>query len=48
VTGASPLPNSRLAVVDSSHFVWEEAAGEYASLLTEWAGGGHRAAAVRA
>ena len=39
------LPNSRLAVVDAGHFVWEEAAGEYASIVLDWAMGGYRDAA---
>ena len=30
------LPNSRLAVVDSGHFVWEAAPAEYASLVIGW------------
>ncbi len=30
------LPNSRLDVVDAGHFVWEEAAADYARLLTGW------------
>ena len=39
------LPNSRLAVVDAGHFVWEEEAGEYGSLVSDWATGGYRDAA---
>jgi pimeloyl-ACP methyl ester carboxylesterase len=27
------LPNSRLALIDAGHFVWEEAPAEYASLI---------------
>ncbi|HMN99871.1 MAG TPA: alpha/beta hydrolase [Miltoncostaeaceae bacterium] len=38
------LPHSRLAVVEAGHFVWEEAAGEYGSIVQEWATGGHREA----
>jgi pimeloyl-ACP methyl ester carboxylesterase len=30
------LPNSRLDLVDAGHFVWEENAGEYARVVTEW------------
>lgn len=30
------LPGSRLDVVDAGHFVWEENAGEYARIVTEW------------
>jgi pimeloyl-ACP methyl ester carboxylesterase len=29
------LPNSRLAVIDAGHFVWEEAPAEYASIVLE-------------
>jgi len=43
------LPNSRLVVLDAGHFAWEEAAGEYASLVADWVADGYRAAAeVRA
>jgi pimeloyl-ACP methyl ester carboxylesterase len=32
------LPRSELFLVDSRHFVWEDAADEYATLVTEfWA-----------
>jgi pimeloyl-ACP methyl ester carboxylesterase len=30
------LPNSTLAMVDAGHFVWEEAPGEYGSLIADW------------
>jgi pimeloyl-ACP methyl ester carboxylesterase len=30
------LPNSALAMVDAGHCVWEEAAGEYGSLIADW------------
>jgi pimeloyl-ACP methyl ester carboxylesterase len=30
------LPNSRHAIVDTGHFVWEMAPEEYASLVTDW------------
>ena len=39
------LPGSRLAIVDAGHFVWEEAAGEYGSIVSDWAMGGYRDAA---
>jgi len=39
------LPNCRLTVVDAGHFVWEEAAGEYESIVVDWATGGYRDAA---
>jgi pimeloyl-ACP methyl ester carboxylesterase len=29
------LPNSRLAIIDAGHFVWEEAPAEYASIVLE-------------
>jgi hypothetical protein len=35
------LPNSRLDVLDTGHFVWEEAADQYASLIVEWVSGGY-------
>jgi pimeloyl-ACP methyl ester carboxylesterase len=35
------LPKSQLTILDSGHFVWEDAAEEYASLLLEWVGGGY-------
>jgi pimeloyl-ACP methyl ester carboxylesterase len=30
------LPHSRLDVLDAGHFVWEEAADEYADVITGW------------
>lgn len=33
---AERLPRSRLTMVDAGHFVWEEAPGEYASIVTDW------------
>lgn len=33
---AERLPRSWLTMVDAGHFVWEEAPGEYASILTDW------------
>jgi pimeloyl-ACP methyl ester carboxylesterase len=38
------LPHSRLAVLDAGHFVWEEAAARYGSIVERWALGGHREA----
>jgi pimeloyl-ACP methyl ester carboxylesterase len=35
------LPNSELDIVDAGHFVWEDAAGEYAALITNWRRGGY-------
>lgn len=37
------LPNSRLDVIDAGHFTWEDAAAEYAALVTGWWCGGHEA-----
>ena len=33
---AERLPHSALTMVDAGHFVWEEAPGEYASIVTHW------------
>jgi pimeloyl-ACP methyl ester carboxylesterase len=30
------LPNSKLDIVDAGHFTWEDAADEYAALVTTW------------
>jgi len=35
------LPNSRLEVLDTGHFVWEEAAATYAAIVAAWANGGY-------
>lgn len=35
------LPNSRLVIVDRGHFVWEEAPGVYASIISDWVSGGY-------
>ena len=39
------LPSSRLVILDAGHFVWEEAAGEYESIVLDWATDGYRDAA---
>jgi pimeloyl-ACP methyl ester carboxylesterase len=36
------LPNSRLDVIDHGHFLWEDAADEYAALLLSWWNGGYQ------
>ena len=36
------LPNSRLDIIDAGHFTWEDAADEYAALVTNWWRGGYR------
>ena len=35
------LPNSRLDVLDTGHFVWEEAPGQYAAIVAAWVTGGY-------
>lgn len=35
------LPHSSLDVIDAGHFTWEDAAAEYADLVTNWWRGGH-------
>jgi pimeloyl-ACP methyl ester carboxylesterase len=37
------LPNSKLDVIDAGHFAWEDAADEYAVLVTDWLRGGYAA-----
>jgi pimeloyl-ACP methyl ester carboxylesterase len=37
------LPHSRLDVIDAGHFTWEDAAGQYAALVTSWWAGGYTA-----
>jgi len=37
------LPHSRLDVLDAGHFTWEDAADEYAALVTTWWTGGYTA-----
>jgi pimeloyl-ACP methyl ester carboxylesterase len=36
------LPHSELHLIDSGHFVWEDAADEYAALVTAWWAGGFK------
>jgi pimeloyl-ACP methyl ester carboxylesterase len=35
------LPNSKFDIIDAGHFTWEDAADEYAALVTSWWGGGY-------
>ena len=35
------LPNSKLDILDAGHFVWEEAADRYATLVVNWVSGGY-------
>jgi pimeloyl-ACP methyl ester carboxylesterase len=37
------LPLSRLAVLDTGHWAWEDAAEEYAAMITAWWDGGYAA-----
>jgi pimeloyl-ACP methyl ester carboxylesterase len=37
------LPRSRLDLIDAGHFVWEDAADEYAAIVTAWWSGGYAA-----
>jgi pimeloyl-ACP methyl ester carboxylesterase len=37
------LPNSKLDIIDAGHFTWEDAADEFAELVTHWWDGGHAA-----
>ena len=40
---AERLPHSKLDVIDAGHFTWEDAADEYAALVTSWWDGGYAA-----
>jgi pimeloyl-ACP methyl ester carboxylesterase len=35
------LPKSKLDLLDAGHFTWEDAADEYAALVTSWWAGGY-------
>jgi pimeloyl-ACP methyl ester carboxylesterase len=37
------LPKSKLDLIDAGHFIWEDAADEYAGLVTSWWAGGYAA-----
>ena len=37
------LPNSRLNVLDTGHFAWEQTPGQYAAIVTAWVNGGYLA-----
>jgi pimeloyl-ACP methyl ester carboxylesterase len=37
------LPHSTLDIIDAGHFTWEDAADEYAALVTSWWTGGYTA-----
>jgi pimeloyl-ACP methyl ester carboxylesterase len=38
------LPKSKLDIIDAGHFTWEDAADEYAALVTSWWNGGYATA----
>jgi pimeloyl-ACP methyl ester carboxylesterase len=38
------LPKSKLDILDAGHFAWEDAAAEYAAVVTSWWSGGYSAA----
>jgi pimeloyl-ACP methyl ester carboxylesterase len=38
------LPKSKLDILDAGHFTWEDAADEYAALVTSWWSGGYATA----
>jgi pimeloyl-ACP methyl ester carboxylesterase len=42
------LPQSKLDLIDAGHFVWEDSADEYATLVTSWWNTGYAAAAYSA
>jgi pimeloyl-ACP methyl ester carboxylesterase len=35
------LPKSKLDLIDAGHFIWEDAADQYAELITSWWAGGY-------
>jgi pimeloyl-ACP methyl ester carboxylesterase len=39
---AQRLPRSKLDIIDAGHFTWEDAADEYAALVTSWWSGDYR------
>ena len=42
------LPHSNLEIINAGHFTWEDAAAEYAALVTSWWAGGYAAPEVTA
>jgi pimeloyl-ACP methyl ester carboxylesterase len=42
------LPTSTLALLDAVHFIWEDAADQYAALVTSWWAGGYATAGAAA
>ena len=39
---ADAMPNSVAHRLDAGHFAWEEAAGEYGRIVSEWIAGGYK------
>ena len=37
------LPRRKLDIIDAGHFTWEDAAGQYAALVTSWWAAGYTA-----
>lgn len=42
------LPNSKLDLIDAGHFTWEDAANEYAQIVSSWWAEGYARAVGRA
>jgi pimeloyl-ACP methyl ester carboxylesterase len=40
------LPHSKLDIIDAGHFTWEDAADQYAALVTTWWNGGYAASSA--
>jgi pimeloyl-ACP methyl ester carboxylesterase len=40
------LPHSKLDLLDAGHFTWEDAADDYAALVTSWRSGGYEASST--
>ena len=40
------LPKSRIDIIDSGHFTWEDGADDYGALVTNWWGGGYKTVAT--
>jgi pimeloyl-ACP methyl ester carboxylesterase len=38
------LPRATVDIIDAGHFIWEDAADEYASIVTTWWEGGYKTA----
>jgi pimeloyl-ACP methyl ester carboxylesterase len=42
------LPKSKLDILDTGHFTWEDGADQYAALVTSWWAGGYARAGAGA